>query len=941
MRRLLVGSRRGRGERVVEGAWSDRSPRHSAQQPADRHLNDSDSVATRRNESNRGCLGEVPRRARHFPDAESAQDRFGQELVVEDEIVREPPPVDLFEYAPGVDAVARMELREFRAQAEVLEKRENAVRSVLVERHAAGQSAAAENAGAEYDVVSGVRDHRTHGPEQPRGILIIRVEHGDDVRVMPEGGFIAGFLVCAVPTVRWMDDGFESETSGDGHRFIPAGVVHQDDVIGYTFRDRIEGRFQRPGRVVRGHDDHDAFSGNAHGVSIRSKVSGPADASGPIGDATRRVSCRTGLYSTEFTASSVSVRRLLFFSRRSDTRRARIVSVRSRWFGSSPYCSSMKYAPDRIRNFAIIAHIDHGKSTLADRMLLHTHTIDERVFRDQVLDRMDLERERGITIKSHPVRMIYRARDGLEYELNLIDTPGHVDFSYEVSRSLAACEGALVVVDAAQGVQAQTVANTELALRQDLVLIPVINKIDLPAADVDACRTQIEEMLALPADEALLVSAKEDIGIDEVLEAVVRNIPPPPADPNAPLQALVFDSWYDMYRGVVAYVRVVAGTVRPGDTVELMSSGIQSEVKEVGIFTPEMTPVEGLRAGEVGYLITTIKNPADIRVGDTVTNAARRAPEPLPGFREVRPMVFSGIYPVDSRDFDALKAGIAKLRLNDPAVTVQQETSAALGAGFRCGFLGLLHMEIVQERLRREYGLDIIVTYPSVVFRVHMRDGRTVHIENPVHMPDPSLIDSIEEPMIRARIIIPVAALGAVMNLVLERRGTCRSTETVDAMHVLLTADLPLQEVIVDFYDRLKTVTRGYGSMDYEPTGYRPAPLVKLEILVNGEPVDAFAAIVHIDEAARRGRRIVRRLKEVIPPQLFQVPLQAAVGGKIVARETIRALRKNVTAKCYGGDITRKRKLLERQKEGKKRMRQFGRVHIPQEAFVAVLKNSE
>ncbi len=602
----------------------------------------------------------------------------------------------------------------------------------------------------------------------------------------------------------------------------------------------------------------------------------------------------------------------------------------------------MPETPEQFRNFAIIAHIDHGKSTLADRFLLHTHTIDERGFHDQVLDDMDLEQERGITIKSHPVRMHYRARNGASYILNLIDTPGHVDFSYEVSRSLAACEGALVVVDAAQGVQAQTVANTDLALRQGLALIPVINKIDLPAADVEACLTQIEEMLALPADEALLVSAKEDIGIDEVLEAIVARVPPPaPRADDSVLRALVFDSWYDTYRGVVAYVRIVSGRTAPGNAVLLMGSGVRSEVKEVGVFTPEMTPTDALAPGEVGYVITTIKEPASVRTGDTLTRADQPAPEPLPGFREARPMVFSGIYPVDSRDFDSLRMSLAKLRLNDPALAVQMESSAALGAGFRCGFLGLLHMEIVQERLRREYGMQIIVTYPSVEFHVSMKNGNTLLLDNPIHLPDPTEIERIEEPIIRARIITPVAHLGAVMNLIMEKRGVCGETETVDAMHVLVTADLPLAEIVVDFYDRLKTITHGYGSMDYEPAGHRPADMVKLEILVNGEPVDAFTTIVHRDNAESRGRQLAKRLKEVIPPHLFQVPIQAAVGGKIVARETIRALRKNVTAKCYGGDITRKRKLLERQKEGKKRMKQFGRVNIPQEAFVAVLRTSD
>ncbi len=601
----------------------------------------------------------------------------------------------------------------------------------------------------------------------------------------------------------------------------------------------------------------------------------------------------------------------------------------------------MASQPTDIRNFAIIAHIDHGKSTLADRLLQHTHSIEERRFRDQVLDDMDLERERGITIKSHPVQMLYPAPNGRRYELNLIDTPGHVDFSYEVSRSLAACEGALLVVDAVQGVQAQTVANVDLALRQGLHLIPIINKIDLPAADIPTCLTQIEELLALPADEVLLVSAKEDIGIDKVLEAVIERIPPPRPGEDGFLRGLVFDSCYDAYRGVISYVRIATGDLAPGRHVRLMSTGAQSEVKEVGVFKPAMTRTDRLRAGDVGYVITAIKDPAEIRTGDTLTDAAAPAPKPLSGFREARPVVFSGIYPVDSRDFDALRLNISKLRLNDPALIAQQETSAALGAGFRCGFLGLLHMEIVQERLRREYGMEIILTYPSVEFHVILKNGSLIRLDNPIHLPDPTEISRIEEPVIKARIILPVRHLGAVMNLVLERRGECTATETIDPTHVLITANLPLHEIVVDFYDRLKTVTRGYGSMDYEPGGYRPAPLVKLEILVNGEPIDAFATIVHKDAAYAKGRQLAQRLKEVIPPHLFQVAIQAAVGGKVVARESIRALRKNVTAKCYGGDITRKRKLLERQKEGKKRMKQMGKINIPQEAFVAVLRNKD
>jgi len=598
-------------------------------------------------------------------------------------------------------------------------------------------------------------------------------------------------------------------------------------------------------------------------------------------------------------------------------------------------------ATAHIRNFAIIAHIDHGKSTLADRFLMHTHTIDERKFQNQVLDDMDLERERGITIKSHPVRMQYQAEDGQVYELNLIDTPGHVDFSYEVSRSLAACEGALLLIDAAQGVQAQTVANANLATRLDLAIIPIINKIDLPAADIDTCLEQLEEVLAIPAEDALLVSAKEDIGIPECLQAIVRRIPPPQPGKTDDLRALVFDSIYNPYRGVISYIRVVNGTIGQGDTISLFSTGQSTEAKEVGFFNPQMQSCERLGTGGVGYLITNIKDTSEVKIGDTVTGATHPCKEPLPGFQEVHPMVFSGIYPVDTRDYEALKLNISKFQLNDPAFVAQPESSAALGAGFRCGFLGLLHMEIVQERLRREYDMEIIVTYPTVIYHVYQKNGQFIEIENPTHLPDPTLVDRIEEPMITAQIISPVQYLGNIMNLILDKRGTVTHTETIDRHHVMVSAELPLHEIVIDFYDRLKTVTRGYGSMDYEPGVYKAGPLVKLEILVNGEPVDAFASIVHQDMAAYRGRLLAQRLRDVIPSQMFQVAIQAAVGGKVIARETVRALRKNVTAKCYGGDITRKRKLLEKQKEGKKRMKQFGKVNIPQEAFVAVLKTTD
>jgi GTP-binding protein LepA len=594
-----------------------------------------------------------------------------------------------------------------------------------------------------------------------------------------------------------------------------------------------------------------------------------------------------------------------------------------------------------IRNFSIIAHIDHGKSTLADRFLLHTHTIDERTFHDQVLDAMDLEQERGITIKCHPVRMSFPADDGQTYQLNLIDTPGHVDFSYEVSRSLAACEGALLLVDASQGVQAQTVANANLAMRQKLTVIPVINKIDLPAADIETCLTQIEELLAIPREEALLASAKAGTGIHELLEAVVARVPPPTVSADDVLRALVFDSVFDVYRGVVAYVRLVSGSVRAGDKVRMFSTGLESEVKEVGIFCPEMRVDEGLSTGQVGYLITSIREPLDVHIGDTITLARHPCEEPLPGFQKVHPMVFSGIYPIDTRDYEALKFNITKLQLNDSAFVSQPESSVALGAGFRCGFLGLLHMEIVQERLRREYDMDIILTYPSVVYHVYMRDGSMRELHNPIHMPDPTLIDHIEEPMIKVQVMAPTSYVGALMNLIMEKRGVCQKTDTVDRLHIMMTARMPLHEIVLDFYDKLKTVTRGYGSMDYEPDGYVSAPLVKLELLVNGEGIDAFASIVHVDRAPFRARQLAKRLKDVIPPHLFKVAIQGAVGGKIVAREDVRQLRKDVTSKCYGGDISRKRKLLEKQKEGKARMKEIGSVQIPQEAFVAVLKATE
>lgn len=556
---------------------------------------------------------------------------------------------------------------------------------------------------------------------------------------------------------------------------------------------------------------------------------------------------------------------------------------------------------------------------------------------DQLLDSMDLERERGITIKAHPVTMFYRAKDGETYELNLIDTPGHVDFSYEVSRSLSACEGALLVVDAAQGVEAQTVANVHLAMKQNLVIIPVINKIDLPHADVAQTKAQIEDILAIPADSAILASAKEGIGIDEILEAIVAQVPPPKPTGAPSLQALCFDSYFDTYKGVVTHIRVFNGEIRPGMIIKLLHSGKTYEVKEVGSFNPKPYVRDRLVAGETGYMTANIKSPLDVKMGDTVTEARNPSPA-LPGFQEIHPMVFSGLYPINTADYEHLKLNLAKLQLNDPAFVYQPESSAALGFGFRCGFLGLLHMEIVQERLRREYDMDIIATYPSVVYRVKLRNGEVKEIENPAHLPEPNYIEEIQEPIVRAFIICPNEYIGDMMTLITERRGTVNHTETLDTRRVMMTCTLPLNEILIDFHDRIKSITRGYGSMDYEPAGYQTSDMVKLEMLVNGEPVDAFSCIVHRSKAEARGRALAAKLKEVIPRQQFAIAIQAAIGGKIIARETIGALRKDVTAKCYGGDITRKRKLLERQKEGKKRMKAIGSVRIPQEAFIEVLK---
>lgn len=594
----------------------------------------------------------------------------------------------------------------------------------------------------------------------------------------------------------------------------------------------------------------------------------------------------------------------------------------------------------KIRNFCIIAHIDHGKTTLSDRLLEVTHTVQSREMKEQLLDSMDLERERGITIKSHPVTLVYFAPDGSEWRLNLIDTPGHVDFSYEVSRSLAACEGALLLVDAAQGIEAQTVANCQLAIRQDMVIIPVINKIDLPGADVEKVKHQLEEILAIPADEAILASAKAGKGVLEILDGVLTRMPSPRWAEYPGTRALIFDCIYDSYKGVICYVRVFSGTVKRGDPIVLMSDGTKTEVKEVGIFSPKMRPCETLEPGSVGYVVTSIKEVADIRLGDTITAAGAPAETMLPGYKEVQPMVFSGLYPIDTSDYEKLKVSMGKLRLNDAAFVYQSETSVALGFGFRCGFLGLLHMEIVTERIRREYDLDIISTYPSVVYRVTKSDGELIEVQNPVHLPDPSEIDFIEEPTIRATIHLPNESIGDILALVMEKRGIIDHTETIDATRVMLVANLPLNEILVDFNDRLKSITKGYGSMDYEITGYQTSKLVKLDILVNGEPVDAFSSIVHADKAEGKGRLLCGKLREILPRQLFKVAIQAAVGGKVVARETVGALRKDVTAKCYGGDITRKRKLLEKQKEGKKRMKQVGKVAIPQEAFVDILKST-
>jgi len=600
--------------------------------------------------------------------------------------------------------------------------------------------------------------------------------------------------------------------------------------------------------------------------------------------------------------------------------------------------NTMSIPRERIRNFCIIAHIDHGKSTLADRLLEYTGTISDRKMEEQVLDKMELERERGITIKAKAVRMIYKADDGQEYLLNLIDTPGHVDFSYEVSRSLAACEGALLVVDASQGIEAQTLANTYLALENNLEIIPVINKIDLPSAEPEEAKREIEEIIGLDVQNAVLTSAKQGLGIKEVLEAIVKFIPPPEGSNDKPLRALIFDSLYDSYKGAVAFVRIMDGSVRPRQLIKMMSTGRTFEVTEIGILNPDMQPVDRLEAGQVGYIAASIKNVTDTRVGDTITDAQKPADKPLPGYRKAVPMVFCGMYPAEGEEYEDLKEALGKLQLNDASLFFEAETSAALGFGFRCGFLGLLHMDVVQERLEREYNLNLITTAPSVVYKITKTNGDTIDVDNPTNFPDPAEIAYIEEPYVDASIMLPTEYVGQVMELCQEKRGTMKTMEYVTEKRVILRYEMPLSEIIYDLFDQLKSRTRGYASLDYELSGYKRSDMVKLDILLNGEVVDALSFIVHKDKAYSRARQITEKLKEVIPRQMFEIAIQAAIGSKIIARETVKALRKNVLAKCYGGDITRKKKLLEKQKEGKKRMRQIGNVQLPQEAFMAVLK---
>ena len=592
----------------------------------------------------------------------------------------------------------------------------------------------------------------------------------------------------------------------------------------------------------------------------------------------------------------------------------------------------------KIRNFSIVAHIDHGKSTLADRLLEKTGTLTQREMEEQVLDNMELERERGITIKSQAARLIYKRENGEEYILNLIDTPGHVDFTYEVSRSLAACEGAILVVDAAQGIEAQTLANCYLALDNDLEIAPVINKIDLPSARPDEIKQEIEDVIGIEAEDAPMISAKTGLNVEDVLETIVEKIPAPNGDEDAPLKALIFDSYYDSYKGVVCYVRIIDGKVKPGTKVKLMATNKVYDITEVGVFTPKLMPINGLSAGDVGYITASIKNVADARVGDTVTEADRPTAEALPGYKKAVPMVYSGIYPVDGAKYDELKEALEKLQINDAALDFEPETSIALGFGFRCGFLGLLHMEIIQERIEREFNLDIITTAPSVVYKVTKTNGETIELTNPTNLPEPTEIDYMEEPIVKASIIAPTEYVGAIMDLCQERRGVYIDMEYLETTRVSINYEIPLNEIVYDFFDTLKSRTRGYASFDYEFKGYTTTELVKLDILLNGDVVDALSMIVPKERAYHKGRGIAEKLKEIIPRQMFEVPIQAAIGSKVIARETVKAMRKDVLAKCYGGDISRKKKLLEKQKEGKKRMRQVGSVEVPQEAFMAVLK---
>ncbi|WP_096434581.1 translation elongation factor 4 [Alteribacter populi] len=596
---------------------------------------------------------------------------------------------------------------------------------------------------------------------------------------------------------------------------------------------------------------------------------------------------------------------------------------------------------EKIRNFSIIAHIDHGKSTLADRILEQTSALTQREMKDQMLDAMDLERERGITIKLNAVQLRYKANDGEDYIFHLIDTPGHVDFTYEVSRSLAACEGALLIVDAAQGIEAQTLANVYLALDNDLEIIPVVNKIDLPSAEPDRVMQEVEDIIGLPKDDAIMASAKNGIGIDEILESIVDKVPAPSGDPQAPLKAMIFDSLYDPYRGVIVYIRIVEGTVKPGDKIKMMATGKEFEVQELGVFTPKPDIQKELTVGDVGFLIASIKNVSDSRVGDTITGAEHPADNMLPGYRKLNPMVFCGLYPIDTNNYNDLRDALEKLELNDASLQYEAETSQALGFGFRCGFLGLLHMEIIQERIEREFNIDLITTAPSVIYKVHTTDGELVQIDNPSKMPDSQKVEHVEEPYVKAEVMVPNDFVGPVMELCQKKRGDYMDMKYLDENRVVITYEIPLSEIVYDFFDTLKSSTKGYASFDYELIGYKESRLVKMDILLNGEQIDALSIIVHRDSAYQRGKAIVEKLKELIPRQQFEVPVQASIGQKVIARSTIKAMRKNVLAKCYGGDISRKRKLLEKQKEGKSRMKSVGSVEVPQEAFMSVLSMDE